>query len=86
MSQKKKPIQTVTRNTISKKMENIKLYGVAVMADYEGGGIVAIFSNLEKAKDYADRYVLSCNESIELLSMIVDDPDKAEDCDYYRRG
>lgn len=68
--------------------ENIKskIFGVEIMWDYEGGGVVAVFSTFEKAEEYANTYKLSCGQSIEVVSMIIDEPDKFESVGCYRHG
>lgn len=55
-------------------MEN-KLYAVSVWCDYAGGGIGAVFSTLEKAKEY---YNQTDADTVKLVIIEVDKPEIEE--------
>ncbi len=51
------------------------LYSVSEWADYEGGGIIAIFSTVEKALEYFDRLRPDACTGNSVEEVKVDDPD-----------
>ncbi len=54
--------------------ENKILYSVSEWADYEGGGIIAIFSTAEKAIEYFDKLKPDCTTGNSVEEIKVDDP------------
>lgn len=50
------------------------VYGINQSEDYAGGGITAIFSNYEKAKEHFDELKPDVCSSVEIIEMEIDNP------------
>ena len=63
------------------------VYGLDLWYDYEGGGVSSIYSTFELAKDAADRLELRGNESVEILELMINNPNhEGKNLGYYRHG
>lgn len=66
-------------------MNNI-IYAVDRWEDYGGGGVIAVFSTHEKAKEYFDTLLAGACETYELYTMEIDNPEyKGDVLDYKRK-
>jgi len=67
-------------------MKNKIVYGIEQSEDYGGGGVTAIFSTYEKAKEYAVKIKPDLCSSVEIIEMEIDNPSYEGKSSDYRHG
>lgn len=74
-----------SNETIGDLMNKI-VYGILESEDYAGGGVTAIFSTYEKAKEYLDKIKPDVCSSVEIVEMQIDNPSFEGKNSDYRHG
>jgi hypothetical protein len=67
-------------------LKNKIIYGISEYEDYASGGVTAIFSTYEKAKEYIDKMKPDVCSSVEIVEMEIDNPSYEGRCFDYKHG